>query len=99
MLGSYPVDDPFWGGQDYNDDYSVDTEDSAQALAGFHAYDEEDRINDDQIPTIIEDDTFYEEVIDVETAQLIAFDQQRLDELFGDDMEAYFAIEKYSGTV
>ena len=29
---------------------------------------------------------------------MIALDQQRLDELFGDDMEAYFAIEKCSDT-
>lgn len=68
-------------------------------LAGFHAYDEKDRINDDEVPTIIEDNTFYEEEIDAETAQLIALDQQRLNELFGEDMEAYFAIEKCSDTV
>ena len=76
MLGSYPIDDLLWGGQDYIDDYSVDTEDSAQALAGFHAYDEEDHVDGDEIPTIIDDDTFYEEEIDAETAQLIALDQQ-----------------------
>ena len=99
LLDSYPINDPFWGGQDYTDDYSVDTEDSAQALAGFHAYKEEDRIDGDEIPTIIEDDTFYEEEIDAETARLIALDQQRLDELFGEDMEAYFAIEECSDTV
>ena len=42
---------------------------------------------------------FYEEEIDAETARLIALDQQRLDELFGDDTEAYFSIEKCSYTV
>ena len=47
LLGTYPVDDPFWGGQDYSDDYSVDTEDSAQALGGFHAFDEDDCLNND----------------------------------------------------
>ena len=74
---------PFWGRQDHTDDYSVDTEDSAQQLAGFHAYDEEDRTDGKEIPTIDE-------------ARLIALDQQRLDELFGHDMEAYLATEKGS---
>jgi hypothetical protein len=99
LLASHPINDPIWGDQDYTDDYSVDTEDSAQALAGFHAYEEEDRIDDEEIPTIDDDDTFYEEEIDAETARLIALDQQRLDELFVPDMEAYFAIEKCSDTV
>ena len=50
LLASHPINNPFWGGQDYADDYSVDTEDSAQALAGLYVYEEEDRINGDEIP-------------------------------------------------
>ena len=73
-MANHPINDPFWGGQDYTDDYSVNTEDSAQALAGFHAYKEEDRIYDEEIPTIDDDDTFYEEEIDAEIARLIALD-------------------------
>ena len=98
LLASHPINDPIWGDQDYADDYSVDTEDSAQALVGFHAYKEEVSIENEEIPTIEDDDTFYEEEIDAETARLIALDQQRLDEMFGPDMEAYFAIEKCSDT-
>ena len=39
LLASHPVDSPFWGDQDRTDDYSVDTDDSAQHLVGVHAYD------------------------------------------------------------
>ena len=39
LLASHAADDPFWGGHDRTDDYSVDTEDSAQHLVGVHAYD------------------------------------------------------------
>ena len=39
LLASHAADDPFWGGQDRTDDYSVDTEDSAQNLVGVHACD------------------------------------------------------------
>ena len=39
LLASHAADDPFWGDQDRKDDYSVDTEDSAQHLVGVHAYD------------------------------------------------------------
>ena len=98
LLASHPINDPIWGDQDYADDYSVDTEDSAQALVGFHAYEKEVRIENEEIPTIEDDDTFYEEEIDAETARLIALDQERLDEMFGPDMEAYFAIEKCTDT-
>ena len=36
LLASHPVGNPFWGGHDHTDDYSVDTADSAQDLVGFH---------------------------------------------------------------
>ena len=39
LLASHAADDPFWGGHDRTDDYSVDTEDSAQNLVGVHACD------------------------------------------------------------
>ena len=42
LLASHAADDLFWGGHDRTDDYSVDTEDSAQDLVGFHAYDQQD---------------------------------------------------------
>ena len=89
LLGTYPVDDPFWGDQDYNDDYSVDTEDSAEALGGFHAYNEEDGLNDDV--TVLEDCSAYfdaeqfeheDDIIDAETTRLMALDQQRLADEF-----------------
>ena len=35
LLASHAADDPFWGGHNRTDDYSVDTEDSAQDLVGF----------------------------------------------------------------
>ena len=76
LLASHAANDPFWGGQDHTDDYSVDTEDSAQDLVGFHAYDEQDGTEDTEILAIEEAR---------EEARLIALDQQRLDELLGPD--------------
>jgi len=49
-LASHAADDPFWGGQDRTDDYSVDTKDnSAQDLVGFHAHANEDCEEDKDI--------------------------------------------------
>ena len=76
LLASHAADDPFWGGHDRTDDYSVDTEDSAQDLVGFHAYDQQDCEEDKEILAIEEER---------EEARLIALDQQRLDALLGSD--------------
>ena len=70
------MDDPFWGGHDRTDDYSVDTEDSAHDLVGFHAYDKQDCEQDKDILAIEEER---------EETRLIALDQQRLDALLGSD--------------
>ena len=68
------MNNPFWGGHDRTDEYSVDTEDSAQNLMGFHAYDKQDCEQDKEILAIEEER---------EEARLIALDQQRLDSLLG----------------
>ena len=76
LLASHAADDPFWGGHDRTDDYSVNTADSAQDLVGFHAYDKQDCEEDKEILAIEEER---------EEARLIALDQQRLDALLGLD--------------
>ena len=73
LLASYAADDPFWGGQDHKDDYSVDTEDSAQDLVGFHANANEDCEEDKDVLALEEE------------ARLMALDQQRLEALLGPD--------------
>ena len=73
LLASYAADDPFWGGQNHTDDYSVDTEDSAQDLVGFHANANEDCEEDKDILALEEE------------ARLMARDQQRLEALLGPD--------------
>ena len=77
LLASHPVGDPFWGGHDHTDGYSVDTADSAQDLVGFHAYAEENYCTEDKEILAIDEER--------EEARLIALDQQRLDELLGPD--------------
>ena len=74
LLASHPVGDPFWGGHDHTDDYSVDTADSAQDLVGFHACNKQECEEDKEILAIEEQR---------EEARLIALDQQRLDALLG----------------
>ena len=76
LLASHAADNPFWGGQDHTDEFSVDTEDSAQNLVGFHAYDQQDCEEDKEILAIEEER---------EEARLMALDQQRLDALLGSD--------------
>jgi len=73
LLATYAADDPFWGGQDHTDDYSVDTKDSAQDLVGFHAHAKEDCEEDKDILALEEE------------ARLMAIDQQRLEALLGPD--------------
>ena len=73
LLATYAADDPFWGGQDNTDDYSVDTKDSAQDLVGFHAHAKEDCEEDKDILALEEE------------ARLMAMDQQRLEALLGPD--------------
>ena len=73
LLATYAADDPFWGGQDNTDDYSVDTKDSAQDLVGFHAHAEEECEEDKDILALEEE------------ARLMAIDQQRLEALLGPD--------------
>ena len=76
LRASHAADDPFWGGHDCTDNYSVDTEDSAQDLMGFHAYDQQDCEEDKEILAMEEER---------EEARLMALDQQRLDALLGSD--------------
>ena len=66
LLASHPVGNPFWGGHDHTDDYSVDTADSAQDLVGFHAYNKQECEEDKEILAIEEQR---------EEARLIALDQ------------------------
>ena len=75
LLASYAADDPFWGGQDHKDDYSVDTEDSAQDLVGFHANANEDCEEDKDVLALEEE------------ARLMAIDRQRLEALLGPDTD------------
>ena len=55
LLASHPVDDPFWGGHDHTDDYSVDTADSAQDLVGFHACNKQECEEDKEILAVEEE--------------------------------------------
>ena len=68
-------------------------------MGGFHAYDEENGFDVEEIDATNKDDGFYDEEIDAKTAQLTALDQQRMIELFGDEDLVPCSIEQYFDSI